>query len=630
MSNRLSFSRGQAYLGTNADQPPNWNFNKRDPDTYDTQNVSIGDLWLNTVAERIWCLVSLQGSDTSKGALATWIQLGGGSGNGILTIQGNTGGKVPGDITANINLIGAGAYTFTGNIGTNTVTLSDNGSIPSQFTMDDATVVTPFANNVNIFGFPNGGPGIGTTAATGDTAQIFLYGYTEHAVAIGTDIGGLKSLPAMTDGQLVIGQTGADPAVANLTAGTGISITNGAGSITIAATGGGVGTVETLTGNSGGPVGPDMSGNITVRGDGATITVVGNAGANTLVATVGSEVATFYQADSGTATPSASTLNILGTGGITTSATGNTVTITGSGGSGSVIETTFASSGTWNKNPATKSVSMLIIGAGGGGGSGRRGTILSSAGGGGGGGGSSTFQSIVGSAFSSSTTVTVGVGGAGAPAVTTDSTDGIAGTAGGSSSVGTVTAAGGAGGTPGNSTGAGATTSNTVSYGLGITASHSSNAIPGSLNGPTPNFMYLLRSSTIYGCLAGGPGGAASSVLNDSSGFSGYSTSFNLSPIPAPQNPGGLGGLWVGNPDSPDGQDGNAYINPADDGFYLFGTGGGGGSGYYSVGPVNPGNGGNGGFIGGGGGGGGGSINGINSGAGGNGADGFVWIWEYL
>lgn len=42
----------------------------------------------------------------------------------------------------------------------------------------------------------------------------------------------------MTNGQVVIGSTGATPAAATLTAGTGISITNGAGSITIASTGG--------------------------------------------------------------------------------------------------------------------------------------------------------------------------------------------------------------------------------------------------------------------------------------------------------------------------------------------------------------------------------------------------------
>lgn len=42
---------------------------------------------------------------------------------------------------------------------------------------------------------------------------------------------------AMTNGQIILGSTGATPTAATLTAGTGISITNGAGSVTVASTG---------------------------------------------------------------------------------------------------------------------------------------------------------------------------------------------------------------------------------------------------------------------------------------------------------------------------------------------------------------------------------------------------------
>lgn len=42
---------------------------------------------------------------------------------------------------------------------------------------------------------------------------------------------------ALTNGQVIVGSTGADPVSTTLTAGTGISVTNGAGTITIAATG---------------------------------------------------------------------------------------------------------------------------------------------------------------------------------------------------------------------------------------------------------------------------------------------------------------------------------------------------------------------------------------------------------
>ncbi len=58
---------------------------------------------------------------------------------------------------------------------------------------------------------------------------------TNHAVLIGATSNGITSL-ALTDGQLAIGSTGADPTAATLTAGTGINISNGAGSITISNT----------------------------------------------------------------------------------------------------------------------------------------------------------------------------------------------------------------------------------------------------------------------------------------------------------------------------------------------------------------------------------------------------------
>src|ERR1041385_2749614 len=62
---------------------------------------------------------------------------------------------------------------------------------------------------------------------------------TQHDLLIGAASNGITSL-ALTNGQLAIGNTGADPTAATLTAGTGVSITNGAGSITINATGSGL------------------------------------------------------------------------------------------------------------------------------------------------------------------------------------------------------------------------------------------------------------------------------------------------------------------------------------------------------------------------------------------------------
>ena len=58
---------------------------------------------------------------------------------------------------------------------------------------------------------------------------------TANSLVLGNGTGAFSALGAATNGQLVIGRTGLSPLLATLTAGTNISITNGAGSITIAA-----------------------------------------------------------------------------------------------------------------------------------------------------------------------------------------------------------------------------------------------------------------------------------------------------------------------------------------------------------------------------------------------------------
>jgi hypothetical protein len=105
------------------------------------------------------------------------------------------------------------------------------------------------------------GPTTGVTIANGDKALIAWNG-SDFTVISSTSISNLTgTLPVtsggtgqttFTDGQLLIGNTtGNTLTKATLTAGSGISVTNGSGSITIATTGGG-GTV-TSVGTSNGP-----------------------------------------------------------------------------------------------------------------------------------------------------------------------------------------------------------------------------------------------------------------------------------------------------------------------------------------------------------------------------------------
>lgn len=91
-------------------------------------------------------------------------------------------------------------------------------------------------------------------------------------------------------------------------------------------TGPGSGIVRTLTGDTGGPVGPDNPGNIDVIGAGG-ITVAGNPGTHTLTISDGGSASNFIE-DVGFANPIGGTINILGSNNITTTGNGiNTVTV---------------------------------------------------------------------------------------------------------------------------------------------------------------------------------------------------------------------------------------------------------------------------------------------------------------
>ena len=73
---------------------------------------------------------------------------------------------------------------------------------------------------------------------------------TQHSILLGgANTHTIASLGVASNGQLPIGSGGADPVLSTLTAGTGITIANGAGSITINAAGGGLSWTD-VTGSS--------------------------------------------------------------------------------------------------------------------------------------------------------------------------------------------------------------------------------------------------------------------------------------------------------------------------------------------------------------------------------------------
>ena len=233
------------------------------------------------------------------------------------SLTGNTGGPVFPDASDNINIVGAPPYTVTGNPGTNTLTISDDGTVPLTFTEDTGTA-TAAANNLNVLG--DSAQGSVTSGAT-DTITITnsdasetqkgvletstdaetiagtstdvavvptslkakLGSQTNDAIPYGDgDTNAIQWTAAGTDGQLIIAATGAAPAFADLTS------------------------------------------------TGATIAIT--PGANTLNIEAAAVVPTTFDTDSGSAVPAANNLDIVGTAaqGISTSGATNVVTITAS------------------------------------------------------------------------------------------------------------------------------------------------------------------------------------------------------------------------------------------------------------------------------------------------------------
>jgi len=141
----------------------------------------------------------------------------------INSITTSTGGSLrTGTTAADTTLLQA--YDVDGITYKTFATLTANNT-PTMDLDTDVTIGTNYIYRATGTDIPvtDGGTGASTLAA--------------HGILIGQGTSAITS-QTLTDGQLLIGKTGAfDPVAATLNAGSGISITPGAGSITIAATG---------------------------------------------------------------------------------------------------------------------------------------------------------------------------------------------------------------------------------------------------------------------------------------------------------------------------------------------------------------------------------------------------------
>lgn len=153
---------------------------------------------------------------------------------------------------------------------------------------------------------------------TGSVAMpiVNVSGTTNHSILLGNATGSINNLGVATNGQLPIGSTGADPVLATITAGTGITVTNGAGSITIAATS--AGDVTGIGTQDGHTVTP-TAGVILLDG-GNNLTTTGTVGPNT--ATISLTGITQYDVQIGGASNSLHQLANGTTGQVLTAQTG--------------------------------------------------------------------------------------------------------------------------------------------------------------------------------------------------------------------------------------------------------------------------------------------------------------------
>lgn len=195
-----------------------------------------------------------------------------------------------------------------------------------------------------------------------------------------TTTGALQSA-TLTSGQLLIGGTTA-PAAASLTAGANITITPGNNSITIAATGGGTGNVDTLKGNTGPAVTPTTgnintigAGSITIEGAGDTLTtqLTGLTNHNVMVGTGTSTLTSVppsatlgipFISQGSTTDPLFGTALIAGGGTASTSFSANGVVISGTSTTSALISLPLTSGQIVIGGTTTPAAASLTAGTG--------------------------------------------------------------------------------------------------------------------------------------------------------------------------------------------------------------------------------------------------------------------------
>lgn len=202
----------------------------RSPTTNDT-HFPIGKRWINSITGDEYTLFSI--STTGGVQSATWGLLGGTSGAlNTLTTDDLT---VVTPVAGNINLAGTGSLATTGSGATATVGLVNLTNHNVLVGAGTATMTKVAPSDTSGVALVSQGaaadPHFGTVVvAGGGTGATSL---TAHGVLVGEGTSAVTALAVGTNGQVLLGSTGADPAFGTLTTSTGVKFTTGAASLAV-------------------------------------------------------------------------------------------------------------------------------------------------------------------------------------------------------------------------------------------------------------------------------------------------------------------------------------------------------------------------------------------------------------
>lgn len=247
MTKRRTGINPLGYLGVAAVRPPNVVYHTRSPvNPYDWHGFNVGDFWIVKDPQQLWFLSSLENEDRLQNTpQSLWIKIhpdsgsGGGGAEDFPTDAGTAA-----EAAGVLKVLGGTNINTAGSDNTLTIALNDSITLSGNLKVDGHVTFPSVTNGI-----------------------------------VQADNTGVWSASRGDDGQVLIGETGANPSWNNITsADNSVFITNGPGTIDLIAVGegGGVVTVETDNGNANqntGIINVLGGTNINTTGSGNTVTV---------------------------------------------------------------------------------------------------------------------------------------------------------------------------------------------------------------------------------------------------------------------------------------------------------------------------------------------------------------------